>query len=157
MRREMTERMEDYLRIIYEVERVKGYARLKDVSSRLGVRPPSAVEMLKKLHDMSLIIYERYGGIRLTKKGREIAETVEKRYQYVRKFLEILLVPESIALKDAHILEHRLHPETILQIIRFVEFVTSYSDHPRFITYWFEKFRDYCQERSRGEGEAVNK
>ena len=144
----ITERMEDYLRILYEVEKLKGYARLKDISSMLGVRPSSAAEMLKRLHNMNLVMYERYGGVRLTSKGREIAEAVEKRYDYVRKFLEIILVPENIALRDAHILEHRLHPKTVLQIIRFVEFVLTHSDRPRSIMYWFKKFRKYCEEKS---------
>ena len=153
MNGDLTERMEDYLRIIYEIEKVKGYARLKDVSSRLGVTPSSAAEMLRKLHSMNLAIYEKYGGIRLTRKGRKIAETVEKKYVYVRKFLQILLVPMDIASKDAHILEHRLHPETILQIIRFVEFVGTHPDYPRFIKNWFERFREYCQEKDK-EAEA---
>jgi DtxR family Mn-dependent transcriptional regulator len=143
----ITERMEDYLRIIYEVEESKGYVRLKDISSRLEVTPASAVEMLKKLSDMGLVIYERYGGIRLTPNGRVIAETIKKRYEYVRKFLEIILVPKDIALRDAHILEHRLHPKTLLQIIRFVEFVETHPDRPRSITYWFKKFKKFCEER----------
>ncbi len=146
---EITERMEDYLRIIYEIEKAKGYVRLKDVSSKLGVTPSSAVGMLRKLDNMGLILYEKYGGIRMTVKGREIAETVEKRYEYVRKFLEIILVPKNIALRDAHILEHRLHPRTLLQIIRFVEFVQSHPDRPRSIMYWFKKFKKYCEEKDR--------
>jgi DtxR family Mn-dependent transcriptional regulator len=149
MSEELTERMEDYLRIIYEIENEKGYARLKDVASRLNVRPPTAEEMLRKLNDMNLIVHEKYGGIRLTKKGREIAEAIEKRFQYVRRFLQILLVPNDVAARDAHIIEHRLHPKTLLQIIRFVEFISSHPEHPKFITYWFEKFKRYCEEKER--------
>lgn len=133
--------MEDYLRITYEVEEVKGYARLKDISSKLRVSPSTAVEMLKRLRDMGLVTYERYGGIRLTERGREVAETVEKRYRYVREFLKILLVPEGVITRDAHLLEHGLHPKTTLQIIRFVEFISSHQD-------LLEGFRRYCEERS---------
>ena len=147
MSNEISERMEDYLRIIYEIINYKGYVRIKDIASELNVKPPSVVEMLKKLQGIELVIYEKYGGIRLTKKGREIAETIEKRHETFRNFLEIILVPEDIALKDAHILEHRLHPKTILQLTRFVEFITTHKDRPRFITNWLEKFRKYCQEQ----------
>ena len=147
MNNEVSERMEDYLRIIYEITSYKGYVRIKDIASELNVKPPSVVEMLKKLQRMKLVIYEKYGGIRLTEKGEELAEAIERRHETFRRFLEIILVPEDIALKDAHILEHRLHPKTILQLTRFVEFITTHQERPRFITNWFEKFRKYCQEK----------
>ncbi len=147
MSTEISERMEDYLRIIYEIINYKGYARIKDIASEMDVKPPSVVEMLKKLQRMGLVVYEKYGGIKLTKRGEEIAEAIEKRHETFRNFLEIILVPEDIALKDAHILEHRLHPKTILQFTRFVEFITTHKDRPRLITNWLEKFRSYCQEK----------
>jgi len=65
---------------------------------------------------------------------------------YVRKILENSTCTGDIARRDAPFWS-RLHPNTVLQIIRFVEFVTSHPDCPRFITYWFEAFRRYCQER----------
>jgi len=142
----ITERMEDYLRVIYEFEKSKGYARVKDISCKLNVKPSSAVEMLKKLEEKNLVIHERYGIVRLTVRGRELAEVVEKRYNYVRRFLEMFLVPEDIVYRDAHILEHGLHPKTILQIIRFVEFIDKHRDRPRSITAWLRKFERYCKE-----------
>jgi DtxR family Mn-dependent transcriptional regulator len=147
----LTERMEDYLRVIYEIEKCKGYARLKDIALRLNVKPSTVVDMLKRLQSMNLIIYERYGGIRLTDKGRSIAEIIEKRYRYVRRFLEILLVPPEIALRDAHILEHRLHPVTVMQIIRFVEFIEEHKEKPRSIGLLFERFKRYCEEKVRSK------
>jgi len=137
----ITRRMEDYLRVTYEIEENKGYARLKDISSKLGVSSPTAAEMLKKLHKMGLVTYEKYGGIRLTDKGRKIAGVVEKRYKYVRKFLQILQVPEDVATRDAHILEHELHQKTVLQIVRFVEFILSHQD-------LIERFRSSYEEKA---------
>ncbi|UNQ73543.1 metal-dependent transcriptional regulator [Infirmifilum sp. NZ] len=142
----ITERMEDYLRAIYELEKSKGYARVKDISCKLSVKPSSAVEMLRKLEERGLVTHEKYGAVRLTERGRELAEVVEKRYNYIRRFLEMLLVPEDAARRDAHILEHGLHPKTILQIIRFVDFIDKHRDHPRSITAWLRKFERYCKE-----------
>ena len=147
MSNEISERMEDYLRIIYEIINYKGYVRIKDIASELNVKPPSVVEMLKKLQRTGLVVYEKYGGIKLTKKGEEIAEAIEKRHETFRRFLEIILAPEDIALKDAHVLEHRLHPKTILQFHRFVDFITTHQERPRFVTNWFEKFKRYYQEQ----------
>ena len=63
------------------------------------------------------------------------------------KFLEIILVPRDIALKDAHLLEHQLDPRTVLQFTRFMEFISSAPDHPRFMKRWLEQFRRHCEEK----------
>ena len=87
----------------------------------------------------------------LTPRGREIAEAIKERHDVFKKFLELLLVPEDIALKDSHILEHQLDPKTILQFTRFVKFITGASERPRFVGRWMEQFKEYCrreEERS---------
>ena len=106
--------------------------------------------MMRKLHGNGLVVYERYGGITLTPQGREIAEAVKKRHDIFKKFLEIILVPEDIAAKDAHMLEHRLDSKTILQFTRFVEFITraTSADRPKFMRRWMEQFRKYCEEKT---------
>jgi DtxR family Mn-dependent transcriptional regulator len=115
----------------------------------LGVQPSSAVEMMKNLDRKGLIVYEKYGGITLTSEGENIARAVGERHETFKKFLEIILVPKDIALKDAHVLEHRLDPKTILQFTRFVEFITSTPGHPRFVGRWMEQFRRYCEQENR--------
>ena len=141
-------RAEDYLRSIYEIIERKGFARVRDIARELNVKPSSVVEMLRKLQRMNLVFYEKYGGVRLTDKGRELAEIIERRHETFRKFLELILVPKDVALRDAHILEHRLHPKTIMQFTRFVEFITSHVDHPRFTKRLLEEFKKYCEKEN---------
>jgi len=150
MHESVSGRVEDYLRAVYEIIEQKGYARIKDISRELGVRPSSVVEMMKKLHDRGFVVYEKYGSITLTPQGREVAEAVEMRHNTFKKFLEIILVPEDVAAKDAHVLEHRLDSKTILQFTRFVEFITRAiaTDRPKFMGRWVEQFRKYCQEKT---------
>jgi DtxR family Mn-dependent transcriptional regulator len=147
---DLSARAEDYLRTVYEIIQWKGYVRIKDVAGKLSVQPSTAVEMMKKLHKSGFVVYEKYGGTILTPHGREIAEAVKNRHDTFRKFLEIILVPKDIALKDAHILEHQLDPRTILQFTKFVEFVTSASasKHPKFVERWLEQFKRYCDMKS---------
>jgi len=149
MHESVSGRVEDYLRAVYEIIEQKGYARIKDISRELGVRPSSVVEMMRKLHDRGFVVYEKYGSITLTPEGREVAEAVEMRHNTFKKFLEIILVPENVAAKDAHVLEHRLDPKTILQFTRFVEFITraTSADRPKFMGRWMEQFRKYCEEK----------
>ena len=141
----ISNRVEDYLRVIYEVVKRKGYARTKDIAAELGVKPPTVTEMLKKLDRKGLISYEKYGGVTLTKKGEEIARSVESRHETFIKLLEMLLVPEEVARRDAHVLEHGLSPETIEQFTKFVEFISNSPSYPMFMKRWLELFRSYCE------------
>jgi DtxR family transcriptional regulator, Mn-dependent transcriptional regulator len=144
---QISSKAEDYLRTIYEIVNKKGFVRIKDIARDLEVKPPTVVEMMKKLDAKGLVVYEKYGGITLTDRGTAIAELVENRHETFKNFLEILLVPEDMALKDAHILEHELHSKTILQFSRFVDFITKYSERPMFIKRWLDEFKNYCEQR----------
>ena len=147
MEKPLSGRSEDYLRGICEVMERKGYARIRDIAKELGVQPSTAVEMMKKLDREGLVIYEKYGGVTLTSRGRMTAEIIKKRHETFMKFLEIILVPRDVALKDAHLLEHQLDPKTVLQFTRFVEFISNAHDYPRFRKKWLEQYRRYCEER----------
>jgi DtxR family Mn-dependent transcriptional regulator len=151
MKKTVSGKVEDYLKAMYEVEGKKGYVRVKDISKELGVKPSTVVEMMRKLHEQGLVVYEKYSGITLTSRGREIAEAVKKRHDTFRKFLEIILVPEDMAAKDAHVLEHQLDPRTILQFTRFVAFIAQATEagRPKFIKRWIEEFREYCEREDR--------
>lgn len=149
MSMEITGKAEDYLRGIYEITQEKGFARIRDIANHLDVKPSSAVEMVRKLDRLQLVRYEKYGGVMLTSKGREMAEVIEKRHETFKKFLEIILVPKNVALKDAHVLEHRLHPRTILQFSKFVDFIENAQDNPRFLKKWSYAFKRYCKSKSK--------
>jgi len=150
MHESVSGKVEDYLRAVYEIIEQKGYARIKDISRDLEVRPSTVVEMMRKLHDRGFVVYEKYGGITLTLQGRNVAEAVKMRHDTFKKFLEIILVPEDVAAKDAHVLEHRLDSKTILQFTRFVEFITraTSAGRPKFMERWMEQFRKYCEEKT---------
>jgi DtxR family Mn-dependent transcriptional regulator len=109
--------------------------------------------MMKKLDTKRLVVYEKYGGVTLTVRGKKIAEVIEKRHQTFRKLLEILLVPKDIALKDAHLLEHELDSKTILQFSRFVDFIAKYSERPAFMKRWLMEFKRYCEKREAEENQ----
>ena len=150
---EISGRTEDYLRSIHRIIEKKGFARVKDIASDLKVKPSSVVEMMNKLQATGLVVYDKYGGIRLTGDGRIIAQVVRKRHETFLKFLEIILVPREVALRDAHILEHQLDSKTILQFARFVEFMADLSNKPGFIRRWTEEFEVYCNKEDKKASE----
>lgn len=146
MNETFSSRVEDYLRSIYDVTESKGYARIKDISREMDLKPSSVVGMMGKLKKLGLVNYEKYGEIKLTTRGKEITTELKKRRETFEKFLEIILVPKKIAAKDAHILEHQLDPQTIQQFSRFVEFVTQNKsdEHMNSVDNLMKKFRTYC-------------
>jgi DtxR family Mn-dependent transcriptional regulator len=137
----LSRKTEDYLEAIYNIIQEKGYARIKDISSTLEVKPPSVTEMMGKLARKNLVLYEKYGGVNLTRKGEEIAKTIKHRHDTFTTFLKIILVPKRIAEKDACELEHHLNPKTIEQFSQFVKFVKDAPMYPK----WLDHFREYCE------------
>jgi DtxR family Mn-dependent transcriptional regulator len=137
----LSRKAEDYLEAILEITEQKGYTRIRDIASALAVKPPSAVEMVKRLNELGLVEYRKYDGVRLTSKGKELAGVVKERHDTIRTFLEIIKVSEKIANKDACIIEHELEPETIERLKKFVRFVKSAPDYPE----WREHFETFCK------------
>jgi Mn-dependent DtxR family transcriptional regulator len=130
---DLTSSVEDYLEVIYELMKEKGYARSVDISEYLGVKSPSVTNMLQRLHGMGLVVYERYRGTTLTERGKRLARSVEQRHLVITQFLRILGVSENIANSDAEGIEHHVHEATIDRIAKFVEFVGKNKT-------WFETF-----------------
>ena len=114
---------EDYLEAIYLLVQRKGYARVKDLAEELGVKPPTVTGMLSRLKEKRYINYEKRGGIAFTPKGRKTALEVAARREVFLKLLRMIYVPGETAEKDACVLEHSLHPETVRQFSLLVEFM----------------------------------
>jgi len=138
VRRGGSVRSEDYLKAIYSVSRLKGYARVKDISSVLGVSPATVTEMLRRLKDKGLINYEKYGGVTLTPKGVKTAKELVRRYETLKNFLIILGLDEETAAKDAHRIEHVVSPKTMDLLTKFVLFINS-RESPK----WLQNFMNY--------------
>jgi DtxR family transcriptional regulator, Mn-dependent transcriptional regulator len=118
----LSRKAEDYLEAILLASSEKGYARTKDIARELCIQPPTVVEMVQKLDRLGMITYRKYDGVTLTPTGKKIAEVIRDRHETLRAFLELVNVPHAIAEKDACMMEHELHPETIEQIRSLLTF-----------------------------------
>jgi DtxR family Mn-dependent transcriptional regulator len=123
----LSRKAEDYLEAILNASSEKGYARTKDIARELCIQPPTVVEMVQKLDRRGMIIYRKYDGVTLTPEGRKIAEVIRDRHVTLRTFLEIMQVTHTVAEKDACMMEHELHPETIDQLRMFLTFIREDS------------------------------
>jgi len=75
-----TTREEDYLEVIAELVELKGYATTLDISRFMNVSPPSVTKMLQKLDEKKYLEYEKYHGINLTNKGKQVADTIRRKH-----------------------------------------------------------------------------
>src|SRR5215831_5939172 len=98
--RQQTPRKEDYIEIIYELIREKGYAKPVDIANHLHVTKSTVTGMLTKLGEEQLLVHEKYGGITLTDKGKNITDFMGKRHALLVSFLKLLGARESTAQKD---------------------------------------------------------
>jgi len=107
-----TQAVEDYLKIIFEIQRERGKVATTALAERLGVTPASVTGMIKRLAEMRLIAYERYQGVTLTETGRKIALEVIRHHRLVELYLaEALGVPWDQVHAEAEKWEHILSEE----------------------------------------------
>jgi DtxR family Mn-dependent transcriptional regulator len=140
MKGKLSRKAEDYLEAIFNISQDKGYVRIKDISRELGVKPPSIVEMVRKLDEQGYVVHKKYEGVFLTPQGEEIGRVVKNRHDTIKAFLIFIGVPEEIADEDACTMEHHLHTKTVEQVKNLVKFIELGPDNPQ----WLDHFRLFC-------------
>lgn len=136
---DLTSGMEDYLEMIYRLSLKKGSTRMNDLACALNVQPPSAHKMVKKLAEFKYLLYEKYGLIELTPKGRELGKELLKRHKTLEEFLKLLGVSVNI-LEDTEKIEHNLSKETLQCIFKFVKCA---RENPG----WIEELQNYHEKK----------
>lgn len=114
--RKLTPGLEDYLKAIYIARRKKNCEKVrpKEISEIMGVKMSSVNSAIKKLADMGLVSYEKYGDIELTEEGKKLAELVYKKGEIIADFLmSFLRLDPKEAQEYAHKLEHILDDEVV--------------------------------------------
>jgi DtxR family transcriptional regulator, Mn-dependent transcriptional regulator len=137
-----SKKVEDYLEAIYVIIKRKGYARTTDIADHLNVKPSSVTEMLRRLDDKGFVKYRKYEGAVLTQRGFKIGEAVKGRHDALYKLLKFLQIPDKIADSDACTMEHGLDPITVVQIKKFVNFI---SKCPKGSPEWLKHFKIYSE------------
>jgi DtxR family Mn-dependent transcriptional regulator len=109
-----TTSVEDYLKAIFELSRATGSAVTSEVASRLHVASASVSAMVRRLTGQGLVSHERYGALRLTKKGRTVALQLVRRHRVIEAYLVTALgYAWDEVHSEAERLEHAASPELI--------------------------------------------
>lgn len=115
--------VEDYVKAIYALERESptGEATVARLAASLGVTKGTVTSMVAKLRDARLAKAERYGGIRLTEKGRTLALDVIRRHRLLEVFLvETLGFDWSEVHDEAERLEHAMSAKLLDRLDAFL-------------------------------------
>jgi len=134
----LTASMEDYLEMIYRLSQDTGFTRIHELSHALNVQPPSATNMVKKLAELKLLKYEKYGVLILEKDGKLLGESLLMRHNIIEEFLRGIGVDDAEVLEGTEKVEHVLS-STILKCLQ--NYINFMKDNPDIRA----RFNSYCE------------
>ena len=95
------ESAENYLETILILSKIRPVVRSVDVAEELGFKKPSVSVAMKNLREKKHITVTKEGFIYLTSSGREIAEMIYERHQFLTKWLISLGESNTTSAKKA--------------------------------------------------------
>jgi DtxR family Mn-dependent transcriptional regulator len=121
----LSDATQDYLKEIHKLRLEGRKATTSAIAERLGVRPPSATAMVKKLAALGLAEHAPYRGAELTPAGERVALEVIRHHRLLEQYLAQAL---GLSLDEVHTeadrLEHALSEELEARIDSSLGFPT---------------------------------
>lgn len=123
----LTPALEDYLEMIYRNSLEEPYIRINVLASLLNVRDSSASKMVKKLWELGLVNYEKYGIVTLTEEGKIEGEFLLNRHNIIEEFLYFIGCEENTLLQT-ELIEHYVSPSTVERLEDLYNFFYNNRD-----------------------------
>ena len=84
----ITRSEENYLKTIFSVfMQTQNNVSTNEIANLLDTSPASVTEMIKKLQEKNLVIYEKYNGVRLSNEGETKAIAIIRKHRLWETFL----------------------------------------------------------------------
>ena len=115
------ESAEMYLETILVLSQDTKKVRSIDISRYMNFSKPSVSRAVGLLKDKHFIEVDKDGYITLTVSGKEIAETIYERHQFLLNFFVSLGIEKSTASDDACKIEHVISSESFKAVKEFIE------------------------------------
>lgn len=116
----INESAENYLETILRLSKTRPVVRSVDIAEELGFKKSSISVAMKHLRETEHITVTKEGFIYLTDSGRQIAEMIYERHEFLTKWLTSLGVDEQTASEDACRIEHDISSESFEAIKRYI-------------------------------------
>lgn len=117
----VNESAENYLETILMLSKTRPVVRSVDIAEELGFKKSSVSVAMKNLREKEHITVTKEGFIYLTDSGRQIAETIYERHEFLSKWLVSMGVDAETASNDACRMEHVVSPQSFAAIKSFVQ------------------------------------
>lgn len=152
----ISENLEDYLFIIYNLLQENNVARVKDIASRKDVKMSSVSSALKRLTKNGLIDYAARDKVSITKDGEILVRRLSNRREQVSRFLySVLGVSYDIAQKDAGGMEHHVSLETLDRLAAFQGFLNNSEISELKISEKFRKYYKHCLDANGTDSKVI--
>jgi DtxR family Mn-dependent transcriptional regulator len=117
-----TETIEDYLQLIYTMQREGAPIIAARIKERKGVSAPTAWATLKRMERDGLVNLGRGHRIELRSQGTELAESIIRRHMLAERLLtDILKLDWADVHDEAHKMEHAISPLIEKQILTLLD------------------------------------
>jgi DtxR family transcriptional regulator, Mn-dependent transcriptional regulator len=117
-----TETIEDYLQLIYTMQREGAPIIAARIKERKGVSAPTAWATLKRMERDGLVSLGRGHRIELSMQGQELAESIIRRHMLAERLLtDILKLDWADVHDEAHKMEHAISPLIERQILALLD------------------------------------
>ena len=122
----ITPATEDYIKAIYVLAEEEHPVIAARVAEEMGVSPSTMFSALRRLEREGYVRVERRKDIRLTAKGKKVAQTILRRHYLTERFLTDLLGLDWVkAHQEAHRLEHAVSPEVERRLAEILHHPTT--------------------------------
>ena len=119
------EKVEQYLKVIYNLTEDGGVAKTTDIASAMNVAPASVTEMIHKLSDKGYVRHEPYKGVVLRPRGMKIACKISRKHRLLERFLaDFVGVSDKSRHEQACKMEHALTDEAEKNLCRIMHHPT---------------------------------
>ena len=108
----LNESSENYLETILMLSRKLPVVRSVDIAEDMGFKKSSVSVAMKQLRENDYITVTKAGFIYLTEKGKEVAEMIYERHEFLSSWLTELGVDAKTAAEDACRMEHYISKES---------------------------------------------
>ena len=113
--------LEEYLKTMYILKKQNNKIRVTDIAEKMNCSKASVNKAVNNLKDASLLNYESYGAIELTKEGENLAKKILEAYDIVYVFFkDVLNIEDEKAIDEAENIKGAISDETINRLAKYV-------------------------------------